>query len=255
MHSPSPQLLRALRSSISTSIPTRATYASTFTNTRSALTTTKPSPSIPKYPSHHHHRTQTHPFTTTTPHPSQSHYKTRTATTKPSTLDRGPTSTESTQTDFSALDVLGAVAAPTTAIDACLDDGFHLDNGVRVTGGDGCILVGGEVFAWRPWEGGEGKGRGKEGMINKKGQWEVGEEVWGVLGLVWPRPDILILGLGASVYPISMETRRHINSLGIRIEVQDTRNAAAQFNLLATERGVQEVAAAMIPVGWEGRRP
>lgn len=65
--------------------------------------------------------------------------------------------------------------------------------------------------------------------------------------------DILILGLGASVYPVSPETRRHINSLGIRIEVQDTRNAAAQFNLLATERGVQEVAAAMIPISWVGR--
>jgi len=65
--------------------------------------------------------------------------------------------------------------------------------------------------------------------------------------------DLLILGLGASVFPISPETRRHINSLGIRIEVQDTRNAAAQFNLLATERGVSEVAAALIPVGWRGR--
>lgn len=51
--------------------------------------------------------------------------------------------------------------------------------------------------------------------------------------------------------PVSPETRRHINSLGIRVEVQDTRNAAAQFNLLATERGVQDVAAAMIPIGWK----
>lgn len=65
--------------------------------------------------------------------------------------------------------------------------------------------------------------------------------------------DILILGLGASMHPVSPETRRHINSLGIRVEVQDTRNAAAQFNLLATERGVQEVAAAMIPIGWKTR--
>jgi hypothetical protein len=67
-------------------------------------------------------------------------------------------------------------------------------------------------------------------------------------------PDLLILGLGASVLPISPETKRHINSLGIRVEVQDTRNAAAQFNLLATERGVTDVAAAMIPIGWRGDR-
>jgi NADH dehydrogenase [ubiquinone] 1 alpha subcomplex assembly factor 3 len=65
--------------------------------------------------------------------------------------------------------------------------------------------------------------------------------------------DLLILGLGSSMFPLSPETKRQINSLGIRVEVQDTRNAAAQFNLLATERGVTEVAAAMIPIGWKGR--
>lgn len=65
--------------------------------------------------------------------------------------------------------------------------------------------------------------------------------------------DMLILGLGASMYPLSPETKRHINSLGIRVEVQDTRNAAAQFNMLATERGVNDIAAALIPIGWKGR--
>lgn len=74
-----------------------------------------------------------------------------------------------------------------------------------------------------------------------------------MLTVCLPILDLLILGLGASVYPISPETRRQINLLGIRIEVQDTRNAAAQFNLLATERGVQEVAAALIPLGWKAR--
>lgn len=62
--------------------------------------------------------------------------------------------------------------------------------------------------------------------------------------------DLLILGLGPHTLPISPQTRRFINSLGIRVDVQDTRNAAAQFNLLATERGVQEVAAALVPIGW-----
>ncbi|KKZ61040.1 alkaline phosphatase [[Emmonsia] crescens] len=161
----------------------------------------------------------------------------------------GDIASEST---LSALNVLADVAGPSTAIDACLPDGFQLDNGVKITDGDGCLLVDGEVFRWRPWEAGGGKGE-MRAMINEKGQWEVSEDVWGLLKLVWPKPDLLILGLGASVYPISPETRRQINLLGIRIEVQDTRNAAAQFNLLATERGVQEVAAALIPLGWKGR--
>ena len=65
--------------------------------------------------------------------------------------------------------------------------------------------------------------------------------------------DLLILGLGASVYPISPETRKCINALGIRVDIQDTRNAAAQFNLLATERGVTSIAAALIPIGWKGK--
>lgn len=37
----------------------------------------------------------------------------------------------------------------------------------------------------------------------------------------------------------------------MRVEVLDTRNAAAQFNLLATERGVDDIAAVLIPVGWK----
>jgi NADH dehydrogenase [ubiquinone] 1 alpha subcomplex assembly factor 3 len=51
--------------------------------------------------------------------------------------------------------------------------------------------------------------------------------------------------------PVSPETRRHITELGMRVEVLDTRNAAAQFNLLATERGVRDIAAALIPIGWK----
>lgn len=113
-------------------------------------------------------------------------------------------------------------------------------------------------------------------MVNAKGQFEVDEEVWGLLGIVWPRPgefmypsiypsihilvgivanglDLLIIGMGESMFPLSPETKKHINALGIRIEILDTRNAAAQFNMLATERGVSEIAAAMIPLGWKGR--
>jgi NADH dehydrogenase [ubiquinone] 1 alpha subcomplex assembly factor 3 len=37
----------------------------------------------------------------------------------------------------------------------------------------------------------------------------------------------------------------------MRLDVLDTRNAASQFNLLATERGINNVAAALIPIGWK----
>lgn len=66
--------------------------------------------------------------------------------------------------------------------------------------------------------------------------------------------DLLIIGTGPSTVPLAPAVRKYLNDQGIRLEVQDTRNAAAQFNLLATERGVGQVAAALIPIGWrEGR--
>ncbi len=158
---------------------------------------------------------------------------------------------------------------PTTAVDSCLTDGFALNSGLKVTG-SGVLLFGGEAFKWRPWikegrkEGTIGSGAVGDDMKgvssasgklqNAKSQLEVDDNVWGVLDLAWPKPDLLILGTGRSILPLSPRTRQRINELGIRIEVQDTRNAAAQFNLLATERGVQQVAAALIPIGWrEGR--
>lgn len=187
----------------------------------------------------------------------------------PKSKDRGPASEEETQTDFTAMDILSTTPPPTTAVDSCMEDGFSLNSGLRVTG-SGVLLLGGEAFKWRPWiregrkEGTIGAGaagddeKGVKSMAGKlqnaKGQWEVGRQAWGVLDLAWPKPDLLILGTGPSILPLSPETRRNINELGIRIEVQDTRNAAAQFNLLATERGVQQVAAALVPIGWrEGR--
>lgn len=62
-----------------------------------------------------------------------------------------------------------------------------------------------------------------------------------------------MIGTGLSIAPLSPATRRLINEMGIRVEALDTRNAAAQYNLLATERGVHEIAAALIPVGWKNR--
>jgi hypothetical protein len=125
----------------------------------------------------------------------------RTQPPKPQTHDRGPPSSEKTQTDFSELNVLGSIPAPATAVDACLDDGFHLDNGAKVTGGDGILLVGGEAFRWRPWEAFRTENVGfaeyqecqhyqnlQASMVNAKGQFEVPEEVWGLLSLIWPRP-------------------------------------------------------------------
>jgi len=105
--------------------------------------------------------------------------------TAPKSHDRGPASIEDTQTDFGALNVLGNTPVPSTSIDACLWDGFHLNSGVKIVGGQGVLLVGGEAFAWCPWE--AEKSRGKT-LVDGKGRFDVEDESWGLLGLVWPKP-------------------------------------------------------------------
>ncbi|KAK0646427.1 hypothetical protein B0T16DRAFT_429263 [Cercophora newfieldiana] len=153
--------------------------------------------------------------------------------------NKEPVPDQTPQTDFESMDVLGNTPVPATSVTACLDDGFVLDSGTSITGGRGALLVSGEAFAWRPW--GEGKR-----LVNERGQWEVGGRRLGCWGVA----DLLILGLGKEIRPISPATRKAISELGMRVEILDTRNAAAQFNLLATERGVEDVAAALVPIGW-----
>ncbi|CAK7267987.1 hypothetical protein SEPCBS119000_002831 [Sporothrix epigloea] len=147
-------------------------------------------------------------------------------------------------TDFNSLNIFGDTPVPSTSVDICYSNGFKLNSGLQTLDGSGLLLVGGEAFAWRPWG-------DKTRLVNAKGQWEVDSSAFGLLSLIWPRPDLLILGLGPDIRPLSPETKRHITSLGMRVEILDTRNAASQFNLLATERGVDDVAAALVPIGWK----
>jgi len=84
---------------------------------------------------------------------------------------------------------------PSAAIDACLWDGFHLNNGVKITAGAGVLLVGGEAFGWRPWDAGTGK-QGEKRLLNSKGQWEVDDAAWGVLEVVWPKPGLCFFAFG-----------------------------------------------------------
>ncbi|KAM3510614.1 hypothetical protein MY11210_005744 [Beauveria gryllotalpidicola] len=128
---------------------------------------------------------------------------------------------EHTPTNFQDLDVLGNTPVPSTSVDVCMYDGFGLNSGITITDGDGALLADGEAFTWRPWE-----ISGEMRLLNDKGEFDVPAEALGVFDMLWPRP-------------------------GMRLEVLDTRNAASQFNLLATERGVADVAAVLIPIGWQ----
>lgn len=184
MHPPSLQLLRCLRSSIrvghSSSLVVGRSTSCILTNSRSSTN------------GHLGGLTLCRSVSDSSSHArSAARFVPRSQPAKPQSHDRGPRSTEETQTDFAELNVLGNIPSPATAVDACLDDGFHLDNGIKITGGDGVVLVGGEAFVWRPWES-LGGPQAKAQMVNEKGQFDVPEEVWGLLGLVYPRPGKLL---------------------------------------------------------------
>jgi len=135
-------------------------------------------------PPTHSHATSERTFTT---HQSLRRKASNPAAPSP-TASRGPASEEDTQTDFAILDVLGNTPAPSTSIDACIWDGFHLNSGVKVVGGAGVLLVGGEAFAWRPWAANKESGSADTHLLNRRGQWEVGDDAWGLLRLMWPKP-------------------------------------------------------------------
>src|SRR5436190_723885 len=200
MHSPSTWLLRALRSSLSiasyrTSEPA-SPFAQLVPHTHVARCSCLPRNLSTITPKHGYYRkpsSSSRPSKQSSqpPYPCQQAFFLGTSYLKPKSRCRSlpPEEQDAATTDLGALDVLAGVAAPTTAIDACVNDGFHLNNGFKITGGDGCLLIDGESFAWRPWE---GDGKGMQGMINGKGQWEVAEEAWGLLKLLWPKPGAFL---------------------------------------------------------------
>ena len=173
-HFPQRPSIYEIAASILTPTPKcHARQSHRLTQTIQSSHPSKPSRSLSTLPTIRHlHSTQ---LTQSTSHPPKTH-------------DRGPPSSEKTQTDFSSLDVLGGTPVPSTSIDACLWDGFHLNNGVKITQGAGVLLIGGEAFGWRPWDAGKGEGKEGKRLLNRRGQWEVDDSAWGLLELVWPKP-------------------------------------------------------------------
>ncbi|EXJ62080.1 hypothetical protein A1O7_02513 [Cladophialophora yegresii CBS 114405] len=181
--------------------------------------------------------------------------------------DRGPASKEETQTDFSKLDIYASagVEEPATSIDACTPDGFHLNNGVQTSGGRGVVLVGGEGFVWSPWDdattsstspaSGQKQAAASRSRFSQfltaRSVLDFPPSAFGLLALLYPKPDLLIFGTGRQLHMLSKDTRRYLSEeLGMKVDVMDTANAAAAYNLLVMERGVEGVGAILIPEGF-----
>ncbi|EWC43552.1 hypothetical protein DRE_01439 [Drechslerella stenobrocha 248] len=142
---------------------------------------------------------------------------------------------------FTDMNILSGVPPPASAIETVYDDGFLLNNGMKFHGKDGIVIVHNEAFNWLT----DGAVR-----VVRNSVLELDEELLGVLDVVAPKPELLILGTGARSLQISARTKDHLHNLGIRIDSMDTRNAASSYNLLATERPGQIVAAALLPASF-----
>lgn len=59
------------------------------------------------------------------------------------------------------------------------------------------------------------------------------------------RTEILLFGTGSSIAFPPPSFKQYLNSLGIQVDVMDSRNACATYNLLASEG--RRIAAAVVP--------
>lgn len=62
-----------------------------------------------------------------------------------------------------------------------------------------------------------------------------------------PRPEVLVVGLGKRFRMLHPDTKEYFHSLGIKVEVSDTRNACAVWDMLTVERRGDVVGALLLP--------
>ncbi|KAH6812236.1 NADH dehydrogenase ubiquinone 1 alpha subcomplex assembly factor-like protein [Perilla frutescens var. frutescens] len=107
------------------------------------------------------------------------------------------------------------------------DMGFKV-NGVKYEGS--ILCVGNLLMSWTP----------------KKFS-DITAESLTIFKTMRPIPEILIIGCGRYIQPVNPELRSFIRSIGMKLEVVDSRNAASTYNILNEEGRI--IAAALIPHG------
>ncbi|XP_078442168.1 uncharacterized protein LOC144711905 [Wolffia australiana] len=107
------------------------------------------------------------------------------------------------------------------------DTGFTV-NGIDYEGS--LLIVGNVVTSWSP-----------------KSFSEITSASLSMLKLIRPVPEILILGCGRHIQPVSPDLLQFIRSAGMKLETIDSRNAVSTYNILNEEGRV--VAAAVLPYG------
>ncbi|ORY34804.1 hypothetical protein BCR39DRAFT_514906 [Naematelia encephala] len=130
--------------------------------------------------------------------------------------------------------------APSLTISRLTQRGYELSDDLVIPGG--VVFIDSQPFLWNvdpPRSDPEAK------TLEKV--WEGwGKERFGVFEVVTPRPEILLFGTGSRTFPVPKEIKEYISSLGIQLDVMDSRNAASTYNMLLEEG--RRVAAALCPL-------
>ncbi|CAG8745126.1 7312_t:CDS:2, partial [Acaulospora morrowiae] len=122
-----------------------------------------------------------------------------------------------------------------TMLHRVTNNGFITSDNVHIRGP--VVLLNGELFLWDVPQ-----GVGNSGGVF--GGWK--EDFLKIFEVIIPRPELLIFGTGKTFIPIPLEVRNYIYKLGLQIDVLDTDNALATFNVLAEEG--RDVAAVFLPI-------
>lgn len=126
---------------------------------------------------------------------------------------------------------------PPLSVQKLTPQGFHLSDGLVVPGG--LIFADGRAFMWDV-----DPPKATGGLDEVWGGWS--PERFELFARVVPRPEILVFGTGERVFPAPKSIRDYVSSLGIQLDVMDTRNAASTYNLLFEEG--RTVSAALCPL-------
>lgn len=116
--------------------------------------------------------------------------------------------------------ILDDAERPAIIVDSISETTFKLSDGIILP--SNAVFLNGTAFMWDvpppafDWPG-----------------WT--QEMFEVFEVVAPKPDILLFGTGRSALPPPPWLRPYLNSLGIQLDIMDSRNACSTFNLLAEE--------------------
>lgn len=142
-------------------------------------------------------------------------------------------------------DILMFSQKPINYVESIRPDGFYLANRLLITSPDkqgsqiGTLLLDSETFEINLSNNGYKIINGFIIEFNEA-------EVLSIFSKIHPKPEIIVVGLGGKSRMLSESNRKYLSSLGMQIEPGSSRNAARNYDLLATERpGV--VAALLLP--------